>query len=152
MRCKHSHGRKESEYHPENFRTRSCPDQACTKPHCDKYHSSEEKIKPKGEYFKILPKCRIVNFPSNYYSQLFKTQKSTNDSNNSKTKIPTEVVANDVFINRLPHTKINKKDLVTSQHSNSSSQTKLLSVHSASFVPLNKNVSSSDFHTKSSGL
>jgi hypothetical protein len=62
------------------------------------------------------------------------------------------VVANDVFINRLPHTKINKKDLVTSQHSNSSSQTKLLSVHSASFVPLNKNVSSSDFHTKSSGL
>lgn len=71
-----------------------------------------------------MPRSRFVTFTTNYYKSL-----------EQKVKSPRGSTSQDIFANRLPHTKINKRDLAASQ-SNSSSNNKLLSVHSASFMPV----------------
>ncbi|CDW90057.1 zinc finger ccch type domain containing protein [Stylonychia lemnae] len=66
--CLQSHGWKEQEYHPENYKLNPCKhgDQ-CNKIHCSYYHSEKDRRQPLQQWFKVFPKTRLVNFPSNYY-------------------------------------------------------------------------------------
>ena len=62
-RCKHSHGWKEQQYHPRNFKINSCKQfSRCKKIHCPYYHNDYDKRVPISQNFKILPKNRGGSF------------------------------------------------------------------------------------------
>ena len=43
-RCKYSHGWKEQEYHPFNYKLHGCrQSETCNKPHCPYFHSEKDK-------------------------------------------------------------------------------------------------------------
>lgn len=123
LRCKYAHGRRESAFHPEMYKKSDCQKADCQMVFCPLAHNPAERIEPTPEFFKPTPRSRNVYFPTNYYKGELGANKSPRACNSQ-----------DIFANRLPHTKINKRDLAASQ-SNSSSNPKLLSVHSTSFMP-----------------
>jgi len=73
--CQLSHGWKEQEYHPENYKLNPCKHgEACNKPHCSYYHSQLDRRQPLAQWFKVFPKTRTVNFPTNYYMPYLRNQ------------------------------------------------------------------------------
>ena len=67
-RCRYSHGWKEQEYHPSNYKSNACRSgEACAKPHCPYFHSERDKRTNPPNGFRLAPKNRGVSYSSNYY-------------------------------------------------------------------------------------
>lgn len=58
--CPHSHGWKEQEYHPINYKTKSCEEPDCQKSnvHCPFYHTESEKRYVKNKENAMIPVIR----------------------------------------------------------------------------------------------
>lgn len=66
--CPFSHGWKEQEYHPRNFKMNACRnDSQCSKPHCPYFHSDTQKRAVIQEGFKLQPRNRGSAFGTNDY-------------------------------------------------------------------------------------
>lgn len=58
-RCKNTHGWKEQEYHPLNFKIHPCRQmESCNKAHCPYYHNDGERRQPVPIEFKVFPRNR----------------------------------------------------------------------------------------------
>ena len=66
--CPFSHGWKEQEYHPKNYKMNAWRnDSSCNKAHCPYFHSDNQKRCQVPEGFKIQPRNRGTVFQSNEY-------------------------------------------------------------------------------------
>jgi hypothetical protein len=69
MHCKCSHGWKEQEYHPTNYKMNHCRHgENCNKPHCPYYHSERDRRYGTDTVFKLVPRNRITSFRSQCFS------------------------------------------------------------------------------------
>ena len=69
LNCTKSHGWKECEFHPDFYRTTKCQAMICRdRDTCSYYHNEKERREKPSIWFKIFPKCRTVNFSSNFYA------------------------------------------------------------------------------------
>lgn len=68
----YSHGWKEQEYHPKNFKINACRnDSQCSKAHCPYFHTDIQKRSQVAEGFKIMPKNRGCAYNTNDYLAYF---------------------------------------------------------------------------------
>jgi len=66
--CQYSHGWKEQEYHPLNYKINKCKHgDACTKKFCPFYHSEKDRRFPLPSVYTVVPKNRNIAFPSQGY-------------------------------------------------------------------------------------
>lgn len=66
--CPYSHGWKEQEYHPKNYKMNACRNNTnCTKKHCPYFPSDTQKRSQIPDGFKLMPKNRGTIFQSNEY-------------------------------------------------------------------------------------
>jgi hypothetical protein len=83
-RCPHTHGWKEQEYHPLNYKIHVCRQgYACHKAHCPYYHDETDRREALGPEFRAFPRNRggpgavsfstavCSQFASLYLNQLF---------------------------------------------------------------------------------
>lgn len=70
-RCSSSHGWKEQQYHPRNYKINPCKSfEKCKKHHCPYYHSEEDRRYPIDPNFILLPKNRGLTY--NPHLQIYK--------------------------------------------------------------------------------
>jgi hypothetical protein len=93
---------------------------SCQRSHCSNFHDEKERQKDLSSDFLIVPKCRQVHYKTNNYAKFAKSD------------------TDEIWQNRLPHTKINKKDLATSQQVPATEE-KMLSVGASCFTPGQQN-------------
>ncbi len=68
MKCQYSHGWKEQEFHPLNYKINPCRHgEGCSKPHCPYYHSDKDRRFPVANSVVLVPRNRVVGFPSQGY-------------------------------------------------------------------------------------
>jgi hypothetical protein len=66
--CPFSHGWKEQEYHPKNYKLNACRnDTQCSKAHCPYFHTDSQKRSQVPDGFKLQPRNRGAAFSSNEY-------------------------------------------------------------------------------------
>jgi len=68
LKCQYSHGWKEQEFHPLNYKVNACRHgEGCTKSHCPFFHSEKDRRTPTPAVFTLVPKNRSIGFPSQGY-------------------------------------------------------------------------------------